>query len=43
MIFFRITPQVPVELITKKLDIQPNHVLINPEQLDLHALEVSFA
>lgn len=28
--------EMPVELITEKLDIQPNHVFIIPEQRDLH-------
>ena len=27
-----------VELITEKFDIQPNHVFIIPQQLDLHVL-----
>ncbi len=33
---------MPVELITEKLDIQPNHVLIIPEQRDLHVLNDEF-
>jgi two-component system chemotaxis response regulator CheB len=28
--------EMPVELITEKLDIQPNHVFIIPEKYDLH-------
>lgn len=34
--------QMPVELITEKLDIAPNHVFIIPEQRDLHVLEGEF-
>ena len=34
--------QMPVELITDKLDIQPNHVFIIPSQRDLHILEGEF-
>ena len=34
--------QMPVELITEKLDIEPNHVFIIPEQRDLHVLEGEF-
>jgi chemotaxis response regulator CheB len=33
---------MPVELITEKLDIQPNHVFIIPEQRDLHVLHDEF-
>ena len=33
---------MPVELITEKLDIQPNHVFIIPEQRDLHVLNDEF-
>lgn len=33
---------MPVELITEKLDIQPNHVFIIPEQRDLHVLDAEF-
>jgi len=33
---------MPVELITEKLLIQPNHVFIIPEQRDLHVLNGSF-
>jgi len=33
---------MPVELITEKLDIQPNHVFIIPEQRDLHVLDGEF-
>lgn len=33
---------MPVELITEKLDIQPNHVFIIPEQRDLHVLNGEF-
>lgn len=33
---------MPVELITEKLDIQPNHVFIIPEKRDLHVLEGEF-
>jgi chemotaxis response regulator CheB len=33
---------MPVELITEKLDIQPNHVFIIPEQRDLHVLDDEF-
>ena len=41
----QILPQytmMPVELITEKLDIQPNHVFIIPEQRDLHVLDGEF-
>lgn len=34
--------EMPVELITEKLDIQPNHVFIIPTQRDLHVLEGEF-
>jgi len=34
--------KMPVELITEKLDIQPNHVFIIPEQRDLHVLKDEF-
>jgi len=34
--------KMPVELITEKLDIQPNHVFIIPEQRDLHVLNEEF-
>ena len=34
--------KMPVELITEKLDIQPNHVFIIPSQRDLHVLEGEF-
>jgi len=30
--------KMPVELITEKLDIEPNHVFIIPEKRDLHVL-----
>jgi chemotaxis response regulator CheB len=33
---------MPVKLITEKLDIQPNHVFIIPEQRDLHVLDGEF-
>lgn len=33
---------MPVELITERLDIEPNHVFIIPEQRDLHVLEGEF-
>ena len=33
---------MPVELITEKLDIQPNHVFIIPEKRDLHVLDGEF-
>jgi chemotaxis response regulator CheB len=33
---------MPVELITERLDIQPNHVFIIPEQRDLHVLNEEF-
>jgi len=34
--------EMPVELITEKLDIQPNHVFIIPEQHDLHVKDDEF-
>jgi two-component system chemotaxis response regulator CheB len=34
--------EMPVELITEKLLIQPNHVFIIPEKRDLHVLEGEF-
>lgn len=34
--------EMPVELITERLDIQPNHVFIIPEQRDLHVLNDEF-
>ena len=34
--------KMPVELITEKLDIQPNHVFIIPEKRDLHVLNGEF-
>ncbi len=33
---------MPVELITEKLDVQPNHVFIIPEKRDLHVLDGEF-
>ena len=33
---------MPVELITERLDIRPNHVYIIPEQRDLHILDGQF-
>jgi chemotaxis response regulator CheB len=33
---------MPVELITEKLDIEPNHVFIIPENRDLHVLDGEF-
>ena len=33
---------IPVELITEKLDITPNHVFIIPEKRDLHVLNGEF-
>jgi len=33
---------MPVELITEKLDIKPNHVFIIPEKRDLHVLNDEF-
>jgi len=41
----KILPQhteMPVELITERLIIQPNHVFIIPEQRDLHVLDGEF-
>ena len=34
--------EMPVELITERLSIQPNHVFIIPEQRDLHVLDGEF-
>jgi chemotaxis response regulator CheB len=34
--------EMPVNLITEKLDIEPNHVFIIPEQRDLHVLDGEF-
>jgi two-component system chemotaxis response regulator CheB len=34
--------EMPVELITDRLDIQPNHVFIIPEKHDLHVLNNEF-
>jgi chemotaxis response regulator CheB len=34
--------RMPVELITERLDIQPNHVFIIPEKHDLHVLNDEF-
>jgi two-component system chemotaxis response regulator CheB len=34
--------EMPVELITERLDIEPNHVFIIPEQRDLHVLDGEF-
>jgi two-component system, chemotaxis family, protein-glutamate methylesterase/glutaminase len=34
--------EMPVELITEKLDITPNHVFIIPEKRDLHILNGEF-
>jgi two-component system, chemotaxis family, protein-glutamate methylesterase/glutaminase len=34
--------KMPVELITEKLNIEPNHVFIIPEQRDLHVLNGEF-
>ena len=34
--------EMPVELITEKLDIEPNHVFIIPEKRDLHILNGEF-
>ena len=34
--------EMPVELITEKLDIKPNHVFIIPEQRDLHVKNDEF-
>src|SRR5665811_2113370 len=34
--------KMPVELITERLDIQPNHVFIIPEKRDLHVLDGEF-
>jgi len=34
--------EMPVELITERLDIEPNHVFIIPENRDLHVLDGEF-
>ncbi len=34
--------KMPVELITEKLDIEPNHVFVIPEKRDLHVLDGEF-
>jgi chemotaxis response regulator CheB len=34
--------KMPVELITERLDIKPNHVFIIPEKRDLHVLDGEF-
>lgn len=34
--------KMPVELITEKLDIEPDHVYIIPEKCDLHVLDGEF-
>jgi two-component system chemotaxis response regulator CheB len=34
--------KMPVELITNKLDVQPNHVFIIPENRDLHIMDGEF-
>ncbi len=34
--------EMPVKLITEKLDIEPNHVFIIPEKHDLHVLDREF-
>jgi two-component system chemotaxis response regulator CheB len=34
--------KMPVELITERLDIKPNHVFIIPEKRDLHVLDDEF-
>jgi len=34
--------EMPVQLITEKLDIQPNHVFVIPENRDLHLLNDEF-
>ncbi|MFA5555341.1 MAG: chemotaxis protein CheB [Phycisphaerae bacterium] len=34
--------EMPVKLITEKLDVKPNHVFIIPEKRDLHVLEGEF-
>lgn len=34
--------KMPVELITERLDIEPNHVFIIPEKHDLHVLDGEF-
>jgi two-component system chemotaxis response regulator CheB len=35
--------KMPVELITERLDIEPNHVFIIPEQRDLHVQDGEFS
>ena len=34
--------EMPVELITERLDLEPNHVYIIPEKRDLHVLDGEF-
>jgi len=34
--------EMPVELITERLDIEPNHVFVIPEKRDLHVLDGEF-
>jgi two-component system, chemotaxis family, protein-glutamate methylesterase/glutaminase len=34
--------EMPVELITERLDIRPNHVFIIPEKCDLHVIDGEF-
>jgi chemotaxis response regulator CheB len=34
--------KMPVELITEKLDVEPNHVFIIPEKRDLHVIDKEF-
>jgi chemotaxis response regulator CheB len=34
--------EMPVELITEKLDLEPNHVYIIPQRRDLHVLDGEF-
>lgn len=34
--------KMPVELITERLDIEPNHVFVIPEKRDLHVLDGEF-
>ncbi len=34
--------EMPVELITDKLDVKPNHVFIIPEKRDLHVIDKEF-
>ena len=40
--FSRSYTEMPVELITERLRIEPNHVFIIPEQRDLHVLDGEF-